>query len=179
MESALAWIGEIAAWVGQFVPRWIIVPVTHGAVKFVRGHKVVPLTPGWHIYWPLTTELQTHAVVRQAVCLRPQTLTTTDGKTIAVGCLIGYEIDDIVKCLAGTWEPDETIEEIALGITHHVVARKTWEQVQAAHQTGKLDAQLLTAARKALKHYGVKVVQATVTDLAPCRVIKLMGMEKR
>jgi regulator of protease activity HflC (stomatin/prohibitin superfamily) len=176
MEGALGWIGQIATWVGQFFPRWVIVPATHAAVKFVRGHKVVPLQAGWHVYWPLTTEMLVHAVVRQALVLRPQTLTTTDGKTVAVGLVISYDIDDIEKCLVGVWEPDETIEEIALGIANHAIARKSWGEVQTAHQSGRLDAQLLTAARKALRRYGVRVIQATVTDLAPCRVLKLMGV---
>jgi regulator of protease activity HflC (stomatin/prohibitin superfamily) len=97
MEGALAWIGQLAEWIGRFFPRWQIVTSTHGGVKFVRGARVVPLAPGMHWFWPLTTELLLYPTARQAVDLRSQTFVTADNKTIAVGGLIVYEVKDIAR----------------------------------------------------------------------------------
>ncbi len=43
MDSALAWIGQVAEWVGRFIPRLIILNTTEGAVKFVHGDTPVVL----------------------------------------------------------------------------------------------------------------------------------------
>lgn len=174
MESALGWIAQIVQWIGQFIPRWVIIHTTHGGVKFVYGHRVIPLAAGFHFYWPLTTDIVVYPVARQAVDLRSQTLTTADGRTIVAGGLIVYEIDDIEKILAHTFDPDDTIKDIALSAVHDVCAGKTWEELQTEVRSGRLDTALRSEARKFLAPYGVKLLKMTLTDLAPCRVLKLV-----
>lgn len=175
MEGALAWVSQIAAWIGQFIPQWEIVDTAHGAVKFVRGHKVISLGPGWHLYWPLTTRMTVYPMARQANDLRAQTLVTTDDKTIVVGGLIVFEIDDIEAIVAHTFDPDQTINDISLAVINGVLSDKAWHDLKMAHQDGSLDRELLKQARRELEKYGVKVLRMTLTDLAPCRVFKLMG----
>jgi regulator of protease activity HflC (stomatin/prohibitin superfamily) len=174
MENAFAWIGQTAEWVGRFFPHITIVPTTHGAVKFVKGKKVVPLGPGIYVYLPLTTQLVGYPTARQAVDLRPQTIVTKDDKTIAIGALIVYEIMDIAAILAHTYDPEETVRDIAMSGVHDVCCQYEWEDLKAAQRSGKLDTALRQEIRKGLEPYGVKLMKATLTDLAPCRVIKLM-----
>lgn len=173
MEGALAWISEIARWFGQFVPRWTIVDTTHGAVKFVRGSNVVTLSPGWHLWWPLTTNLVVYPTARQATDLRGQVLATFDDHTILVGGLIVYEIADIEAIVARTYDPEDTIKDIALSAVHDVCCQRTWEELKQEQRTGKLDRELRREAKKGLESYGVRVLKMTLTDLAPCRVFKL------
>jgi regulator of protease activity HflC (stomatin/prohibitin superfamily) len=174
MEAAFSWIGQLIDWLGQFFPRWKIILTTHGGVKFIRGSRTVPLGPGWHIYWPLTTELQVHPTARQAVDLRTQTLMTTDGKTIVVGGLIVYEIINIEAILAHTFDPDQTIKDIAMSAIHDVLVKLSWIDIRTAQELGTLNLKLRSRVRKELKQYGVKVLKTTITDLAQARVIKLM-----
>lgn len=179
MEAAFAWIGQIAEWIGQFFPRWVIVRSTHGGVKWVRGHRVVPLEPGIHFWWPVTTELLIYPTARQSTNLRGQTLVTKDDKAILVSGLIVYEVSDIEALVGQTFEPDDTIEEITLGVINRVCCRKTWRELRDDHESGKLDKELLHRTRQALAPYGVKVLRTALTDLAPCRVFKLAsGAEK-
>jgi regulator of protease activity HflC (stomatin/prohibitin superfamily) len=179
MDAALGWIGQIVSWIGQFIPRWLIVRTTHGAVKWVAGKRVVPLGPGLHFWWPVVTEVMLYPVARQSTNLRGQALVTKDDKTILVSGLVVYEVRDIEKLIAQTFDPDDTIEEISLSVINNVLCRKTWRQLRDDHESGKLDKELLHRARLALAPYGVHVLKTTLTDLAPCRVIKLAsGAEK-
>src|SRR5688500_18896585 len=127
MDAAFAWLSAIAEWLGMWIPRIQIINATHAGVKFVRGWKVVKLEPGFHIYWPLTTNVDTFPVVRQSIDLRTQTIVTKDGRTIVVGGLIVFEVDDVEKLLAQTFQPDSTIREIALAAIHAACCPLTWD----------------------------------------------------
>jgi hypothetical protein len=68
MESAFAWIGQIAEWIGQWIPRRAILDTTEGAIKYTgfflprrlrvrfRGFdgdmKISVCEAGIHWYWP-------------------------------------------------------------------------------------------------------------------------------
>jgi regulator of protease activity HflC (stomatin/prohibitin superfamily) len=174
MEGALAWISQIAEWLGRFVPRWVILDTTMGAVKFVRGARAVPLRAGVHVYWPVTTTLQTYPTARQADGLPSQTIVTADDRAIAVGGMIVYEVDDIEKILAHTFQPEQTIRDIAMTAFHDVCCQLSWAEIKEQQRKGTLDTKLKNAAKKELEPYGVRVLKTMLTDLAPCRVIKLI-----
>lgn len=172
--NALDWIGQIADWLGRFIPRWVIVETTHGAVKFVKGAQVVALGPGVHWFWPITTEFVAYPTARQATDLRAQTLCTTDDRSIVVGGMVVYEITDIEAIVARTYEPDDTIRDIALSAIHDVCCQKSWAELKDAQRKGDLDKELKREVAKELSRFGVKVLKTTLTDLAPCKVLKLM-----
>lgn len=172
--NALDWIGQIADWIGRFIPRWEIVDTTQGAVKFVKGARVVALGPGIHWFWPITTTFVKHPTARQATDLRAQTLCTTDDRSIVVGGMVVYEITDIEAILARTYEPDDTIKDVALSAIHDVCCQKSWGELRAAQRAGELDKELRREVARELNRFGVKVLKTTLTDLALCRVLKLV-----
>lgn len=174
MEGALAWISELAQWFGKFIPRWEILNTTMGAVKFVRGNRVVALGPGIHWYWPVMTDFQVYPTARQADALQSQTIVTSDDKTIVVSGMIVYEVSDIAKLVAFTYDPQNTIRDIALSAIHDVCARMSWEEIKQGQRKGTLDTRLKNETRKALEPYGVNVLKTMLTDLAPGRVLKII-----
>lgn len=174
MESALAWIGQIAEFLGRFVPRWVILDTTEGAVKFVRGSHVVVLGPGIHWYWPAVTTMTRYPTARQADNLRTQTMVTSDDKTIAVGGMLVYQVNDLGLLLAHTHNAVTAVADIALTTIHDVCCRMTWDDLKREQQRGTLDTKLKNSTQKALSEYGVTVIKTMLTDLAPCRVYKLV-----
>jgi len=174
MGDALAWIGQIAGWIGQFIPRWVIVDTTHAAVKFVRGSNVIPCSAGIHWFWPVTTNMVLHPIARQTSNLKTQTVTTKDKQVRAVGGMIVFEIADIEKILAHTFDPDETIRDITMSAIHDVCCGYTADELHDLQQDGKLERALKAEAKKELDRYGVRVIRMTLTDLAPCRVLKVI-----
>lgn len=174
MENALAWIGQIADWIGRFVPRWVILDTTQGAVKFVRGKRPVALGPGIHWYWPATTELREWAIARQSLNLPAQTITTRDSKVIAVGGLLIFKVSDVLTLLAKNWDADRSIRDVAAGVVHEVCSQSEWGELQMAKNDGSLNRELRRVMRKRLRPFGVQVLGATLTDFAPCRVLKVI-----
>lgn len=174
MENAFAWLGAIMEWLGAFVPRVEILPTTDGAVKFVRGSKVVPLKPGLHVYWPFTTKFIKLPVVAQTLDLRPQKLTTKDDRTVIVGGLISYEIEDIRKALAETWNVDATIKDAVLRAVTRTVLGLTWDELKEKARKGTLDTVLRNEAKRVLEDYGVRVLEMSLTDLATTKVYSLV-----
>lgn len=179
MEAAFAWIGAIAEWFGQFVPRILILNTTMGAVKFVRGARAVPLASGMHIWWPLTTEVITYPVARQTDNLRTQTIVTSDSHTIVVGGMVVYEVSDIEKLVAHTYHPQDTIKDVSMTAIHDVCCLMTWEELKTAQRDGRLDRRLRSETHSALKPYGIQVLKVQLTDLAPARVLKLIQSQSQ
>lgn len=170
MAGALEWISEIARWVGRLIPNWIVVDATHGGVKFVKGAEVIPFGPGIVWYWPATTNLRTYPTARQAVDLRTQTLVTVDGKVIAVGGIVVYRVFDIAALLGRTYDSDQTVKDICAGVIHDVCSAFSMEDMREEPFLRELKRTM----QKRLRSYGVRVVRATITDLAPCRVLKVI-----
>ena len=170
MDSALGWIGQIAAWVRQFIPKWIIIPTTHGGVKWVRGKRLVELTPGIHWYWPVVTVLQTYPIVRQSVDLRPQVMVAADAKTFSAGVVVTYTVADLKQLLSTTFDPDEVMSEISLAAIYSVLTTLTLEELQ----TNDISSALTEAIQELVTPYGVHVVRAALTEMSPCRVVKLI-----
>ena len=177
MDQAFAWIGAIIEWVGRFIPRLVILIPSLGAVKYTglrHGMRVTAHGAGLHIYWPLVSVWDVYPVVRQTDDLSTQSITTSDGKTIAAAGLITYEVYDLLKLLPTTFEPAKAISEITLTSIHDVLSRMTWEQIMLEQGKGTLETKLRNQAKKQLDDYGVRVLRLQLTDLAPSRVIKLI-----
>lgn len=183
MEGAFSWIGAIAERLGSLFPRLYIMDSTHGAVKFVSFRlrwwmeypEIVKLPPGAHIWWPAASVFMVHPIARQANDLRAQTIVTKDGKTVTVGGMIVFEISDVEKILAHTYDPDDTIRDVALSCVHDVCIQYTLDELLEASRKGTLDTAMRREARKQLDTYGVDVSKVALTDLAPCWVLRTVG----
>lgn len=173
MDQALAWIGQIAQWVGAFIPRWVILDTTEAAIKYRHGQPI--LCPGGriHWYWPAVSAFYQYPTARQAEQLETQTMVSTDDKTFIVGGILVFSIEDLMALFPTTFSPSQTIRDIAMTAIHDVCCNMSWEELKAEQRKGTLDTKLKNAAQKQLSDYGVKVIKLMLTSLAPCRVLKL------
>ena len=139
----------------------------------MRGWKVRPVGPGIHWWWPVTTELSVYPVARQANDLRSQTLETEDEVTVVASSVIVYEVHDIKALIAYTYDPDNTIMEVALATVQDVLTRLTWKEASTMKRR-ILNTALKNNAQKVLEPYGVTVLNMNLTDLARCQVLKVL-----
>ena len=174
MDAAFAWLGQIAEWLGSFIPRIKIVRSTHGGVRFRNGKDAIEIKPGVIIYWPIVTEVDIIPVARQTHNLPSQSLLTKDGKTVVVGGVVVYSIKDVVACMARNWDISDTLNDITMLAIAQVITSHTLEYLQT-NQTGEVLKQLTSATRKKLRSYGVKVHRTALTDFSTCMVIKNIG----
>jgi regulator of protease activity HflC (stomatin/prohibitin superfamily) len=165
----LDWLTDILRWVGKFVPRVVIIRATHSGCKFVRGKHARQMDPGIHVLWPLLTEFVTYPTVRQSVNLSTQTLLTKCGATVAVGAIVVFEVDNPLELLAHSYDPDDTVRDLSMASVKSYVVGATLEDLR--HR--RMDRMLTRRIANSLRPWGVKVIRAQMTDLSPCRVIKL------
>jgi regulator of protease activity HflC (stomatin/prohibitin superfamily) len=174
LDSALGWVGQVFEWLGAFVPRWAILDVTEGAIKYVRGQPryVAPGQIMW--WWPVLTKVVPYPVVRQTDRLETQTMVTKDGKTFVVSGTITYSVDDLMLLVPTTHSPIATVTELSMTAIHDVCADMEWTELQTEQRRGTLKTKLKNAAQRQLREYGVRVLELRLNSLATARVIRLL-----
>lgn len=180
MSEALAWVGEVAAWLGRWFPRWDVCPPTHAGVRFRgrffrSGIETRSIVPGLYWWWPARTEVVTIPVARQSVDLPSQSLDTRDGKSVLVSATLVIEIADPVKALTSNVDVVDTVREIGAAGTVDSVVGRTSAQLRTAFAEGDVDQEILKAARGLLRRYGVRVIDARLTDCAHHSVVRVEG----
>jgi regulator of protease activity HflC (stomatin/prohibitin superfamily) len=173
VDRAFGWIGEIFQTLLRLLPWLVIVPATHGGVAFVRGFRVKEWKPGLHWYWPLVTSYKLMTTVRQTQRIQSKVIMTKDLRTVTVGALVTYYVDDVVSAVAQIADLPSDIMERSQGAILAEIAERTLEQIQADRQG--FNASLTERVGTVLNGYGVRILQAQLTEFAPCRAIAING----
>jgi regulator of protease activity HflC (stomatin/prohibitin superfamily) len=173
VDKAFGWLGDIFQNLLKIIPALVIVPVTHGGIAFVHGHRVKEWKPGLHIYWPVVTSYKTIAVVRQTQMIKSKTVMTKDLKTVIVGALVTYWINDVVSALAKIADlpsdiMERSMEAILTEVSHHDLA-----DIQADRQA--FNKRLVERVTGNFEGYGIEILSAQLTEFAPCRAIAING----
>jgi len=183
VDAALGWIGAIIEWLGKFIPRQVIVDSTRGALKWVNPlrfpwrdaeqtqQRIVVLSSGRHWYWPWTTKFEDWPVARTTRPLPTQDITTTDDRVVTVTGMLTFEVADLELLLAHTEDPNDAIRDIAGMAVHEVLAEASYEHVMR----GNLGRRLKGAAERALRPYGVRVLELTFHSRTPATVVRVVN----
>lgn len=172
MDAALGWIGDLVRWLTSWLPHLVLVRRTERAVKFIRG-RTKEIGPGLHWWWPITTEVEVQAVVRQVLGLGSQTLTTHDGQTVTVDGILVYTISDLHTFLVENFEAEDSLGEIGQAGIRKAVVNMDFPKIQAA--MADVDNTLTREAQKLLKPFGVEVELMRLVSFAKAQVIILAG----
>jgi regulator of protease activity HflC (stomatin/prohibitin superfamily) len=178
MDSALGWIGELVAWIANWIPQLFHVKITEKAIKYIKD-KARLVEPGIHVYWPITTQVETYPVVRQVMELPNQTVVCKDetspgGTTnVVVGGVVIYSITDLYMFMVDNYDAADSMSEAAqTGIRKAVLA----ESVQSINAgRAAIDHRLTREVQNVVKTFGVEVETARLTTFAPTQVLSLLG----
>lgn len=173
VEHVFGWIGQIFQTLLRFFPWLVIVPATSGGVAFVHGRRVKEWKPGLHWYWPLVTTYKLIMTVRQTQRVQSKVIMTKDLKTVTVGALVTYYIDDVVSALAKIADLPSDIIERSQGAILALVSELTLAEIQCNRIA--FNQSLTARVGDALNGYGVQVLQAQLSEFAPCRAIAING----
>lgn len=173
MDKAFGWLGEIFQTLLRLVPWLVIVPATHRGVAFVRGFKVKEWAPGLHWYWPVVTTYKLMIVVRQTVRIQSKVIMTKDLKTVTVGSLVTYHINDVVAAAVNIADLSSDVIERSQAAILAAVSRHTIESIQA-DRLG-FNKELTVLVGEVLNGYGVEIHQAQLTEFAPCTALAING----
>jgi regulator of protease activity HflC (stomatin/prohibitin superfamily) len=173
VDKAFGWIGEIFQTLLRLVPWLVIVPATHAGVAFVHGHRVKKWEPGLHWYWPVVTSYKLTMTVRQTQKIQSKVLMTSDRKTVVIGAMVTYYVDDIVAALAHIADLASDVIERAQGAILNEVSEHTLDEIQDDRTA--FNVKLGDVVGAALNGYGVKILQIQVTEFAPTRARTFNG----
>jgi regulator of protease activity HflC (stomatin/prohibitin superfamily) len=173
VDRAFGWIGEIFQTLLRFLPWLVIVPATSAGVAFVHGRRVKEWKPGLHWYWPLVTTYRIMMTVRQTQRIQSKVAMTKDLKTVTAGALVTYVIDDIVAALAKVADLPSDIMERSQGAIFTALSEFTLAEIQS--KRAEFNARLTERLSFILNGYGVKIIQAQLTEFAPCRALAING----
>jgi len=174
MESALAWIGQIAEWVGQFIPRRVVLDTTEGAVHTINGKDPIYCEPGKaHWWWPWNSNFDKFPVVRQTVSIETQTLESLDGRSFIASGTLTYSVTNLLTLLTTVHDADTAVMEIASTTLGDVLPSLTWADLYDQQRRGTLKTKIKNGAQNELNEYGVKVIRFKLNSLARCRVLKI------
>ena len=173
MDKALGWIGEIFQTLLRLLPWLVVVPATHGGVAFVRGHRIKEWKPGLHWYWPVATQYKLMTTVRQTQMVTSKVVMTKDQQTVIVGALVTYFVDDVVSAIAKIADVPSDIIERSQGAMLAEVSENTLEEIQRNRL--RFNKNLAEKISATLEGYGVHILQAQLTEFAPCRAHAIRG----
>lgn len=139
-------------------------------LRLGKFHRV--LEPGFHWLLPLCIDNPIlERVVPRLRELCSQTLVTADGKPVAVGIVICFEIFDIQKAVLEVNEVLEAVDDACHAtLAEHVLA----EDYEALRTEGFAKA-LTTSCRIHAEKFGVAILSVRMHELAPTRTYRLIG----
>ena len=173
MEQVFGWIGQIFQTLLKLFPWLVIVPATHGGVAFVHGHRIKEWKPGLHWYWPVATSYRLMATVRQTQMIQAKVAMTKDLKTVIVGALVTYTVEDVILAIAKVADLPSDIIERSQEAMFAVVGEHTLQEIQT-DRVG-MNERLTDRVCTTLDGYGVHVLQSQLTEFGPCRILAIKG----
>lgn len=150
------------------IPPFKVVFENEGGV-FLRGGKYKrTLTPGLYFKLPLYDYILKVCVVEQVINLPNQSLTTKDGRVLALSGTLKYQIVDARKALLSVLDFDESLQNYAMSIvgewvstaddaTYHVICKEVCEEVSDKAE-----------------EWGIEILGFWLTDFAEHKVYRIM-----
>ena len=155
----------------EWLIPWVIIdPYEQGVViRLGKFHHVV--NPGLRFIFPFgIDEVKYDTVVRQTAYLDVQSLTSKDGKAVAISGIVIFKITDIRKFLLDIDDGETDMTNIVYGIITDWVEDTAWINIR-----GKLfNTEVYETARKQCNDYcGVTILAIKWSDKTTARGIRL------
>lgn len=145
-----------------------------GGLLFVRGKHVKEFGPGLVFWWPFLTSMLTCPTVRQVLEIKPQTVTTDDGKTVIVAGVVTYRVTNVVAYLAENFEAETSVDEAVSACLREVIVDRSWDKIQDNNRKS-IDTALTKSAAELVECYGIAIERVRLTSLAQATVINVVG----
>jgi regulator of protease activity HflC (stomatin/prohibitin superfamily) len=158
----------------RILPRFMAVFPYERGVFLRMGKCKRTLEPGLYFCLPIIDEIQKLDVTPQVINLPNQSITTKDGKTLAVSGAIEYSISDPQKALLEVQNFDASLQNLSMGIIGQYIKQRTYEE---CIKLDGLEHQVIEGIRNRAIDWGLKVTKFWVTDLAQHHVYRLMTQD--
>lgn len=151
---------------------WEVLEPYQGGVRLRLGKFHTVLGPGLSWMIPLGVDKAlTENVVTETLHIRPQSLTTRDGKQIVVSSIVTFHVDDIKVFLLEVEGRNDIIKDASCGVVSEFVMKHTWRELNDFADVGN---ELAKAVRRKAKAYGVNIHSVQLADFTETRSFRLI-----
>jgi len=169
------WLNDLMRWIGNLIPRWALLEIDRGGIRFSRKGRVDILEHGVYWWWPATSTVAEMPIKRQTLSMS-QRLTTKDHCSVLVGTVIVFEINDVIAAMVNTKDFEDTVTEVAQKLVVQPITRRTFDEILVdLSESNEMRNEIARLARSLLKDYGVSVIDAYISDFAETTVFSHDG----
>lgn len=158
--------------INEIIP-WVMVEQYNEAICLRYGKYNRTLAPGFRWKIPYFEKVLEHTVVTTTLPLPPQSLITSDKKSVVIKAIIKYNIEDIKVFLLEIWDPIDALSDMSQGIIKNIVVENTLEVLNDY----KIDAIITNKAKREAKKWGINIEKITITNLGEIRSMRLFMNE--
>jgi hypothetical protein len=159
--TALAWLNDLAQWIGRWFPRLAIVHPTHRGVRFGPGGLAKAVGPGLVVYWPVIHDLIQVPVTTISYQTCAQTLSLESASIVphiaVVANAVQFRVTDPIKAAVNA-------------LNFHAIVDNRVQAAVSKHWKGTIDDRswcepARAEAAAALLEYGIELQHLDVTHL--------------
>jgi membrane protease subunit HflC len=154
------------------ITPFVVIPHYDRGVRLRFGKQVsAALEPGFYWKVPFADNILTIQVKMTTMSLAEQTVTTKDGQSMVVKCIIKYEIEDAAMVLLEMNDPIDSISDMAKGIIRKELVLLDWKDCNNEEIEAKIKRKVKAEAKK----WGISISEVTLTDLGLMRSIRILN----
>lgn len=162
------YIGQIIEFLQRFFVWWVQIMPWEEAVHVRGGKSMRVLKAGIHLRLPFIDRVYIQTTRLRVIQILPQTVTTSDGKTITVVANMGYSIEDIAKLYNTLYHAEQTLASIMMATVAQVVAVRTLAEATPALIEEKAAAELQQG------DFGLKFAHIKIIGYAVVKTYRLI-----
>lgn len=163
---------ELITKLARVLVWWTTVNPWERSLRVRLGRHVRELPPGVHWKVPFVDTIYRQSTRERVSALQLQTLTTRDGRTLALSGSLGYHIADVRRLYDSLHHPEDSIRQLAMG----AIAAYVQQQEAACCDPEQIAA--CAVARMHLERYGLGGIRIELTDFAFVRAHRLLMDQK-
>lgn len=166
------WLNDILQRFLDLIPQpFLILPNEKGVrcncFPWITWH--TSIGPGFYLQWPLFQEIIKVEITPQVVDLRPQSVLTSEGRSMVVSGAVRYRVTDAEKAILNVQDFDASIVALALGTIAKAVGG-----IGKDVTLTDLQESVRSALAKEAAGWGLKIEQIYITDYDKVRSIRLL-----
>jgi regulator of protease activity HflC (stomatin/prohibitin superfamily) len=150
---------------------WIVLAPYEQGVLVRLGKFIRVLDPGMHWVIPLNIDhVYYEHVVPRTHELRPESVTSADGKSVSFTAVITFQVRRVEKALLEVEDVGHAVVDACCGEIGRVLRSATWSEMMDESMLEKLT----SACRKKAFKWGIEVIQVQLAGIAIARNIRLI-----
>ena len=162
-------IAQLMNYIGNLFTWVVIVAPWEQALRVRLGKNASLLGAGCYLRIPFVDRVYIHTIRKRMFVIRPQVLTTLDGKTLSLSGAIGFQIDDLRKLFDSLHDAMDTVEsQIGSAIAEYVSTHQLSEC-----EPEKIERHVSIAVK--LSNYGLSGQEYRITNYAVVRTYRFIS----